>query len=314
MLAGSGVADTTSGEFAVNWTTSLTDSHSVSVYAVACENGGTCSVPTRTVRLVYPSADWCAQRSFWEGDVNGVHHRFYFRDDRGRYATNDFVLPGIAGFHNTKVHMYSCWRAQRGEPVHGQGRWNLVHESEWARWPLVDVRYRVCAQRHHRVAVPRYRQHGWASEDRPGTGSHRSGWLRLRLHEGRRVRLADGVVRTGAVAGGHDGHGVRVGARVADMGAVAGDPVRPGQPAGHRVERILRVLHAARDVLPPGRRGQRLPGVAKSAGHRGEHDRSRQRAAHGRSRRRPSERSRCSRMVRNRRPCRSRLAEVSSGV
>ena len=76
---------------------------------VACTPDGlTCSIPSRSVHLDYPQADWCPQRSYWEGDVNGFHHIFYFRNDQGRYASNDFVLPGVFGFWNTQLHLYSC--------------------------------------------------------------------------------------------------------------------------------------------------------------------------------------------------------------
>jgi plastocyanin len=98
-----------SGEFTLTWTSALTLTHpSINIYTVACTPDGTCSTPSRTVSLSYPQADWCPQRSYWEGDVNGFHHIFYFRNDQGRYASNDFVLPGIYGFHNTQMHLFSC--------------------------------------------------------------------------------------------------------------------------------------------------------------------------------------------------------------
>ena len=99
------------GEFTLTWTSGLTlYASSIAIHTVACEPaaGGTCSPPSRTVHLAYPQADWCPQRSYWEGDAQGMHHVFYFRDDRGRYASNDFVLPGVFGFWNTQLHLYSC--------------------------------------------------------------------------------------------------------------------------------------------------------------------------------------------------------------
>ncbi len=99
------------GEFALTWTSALTQSHTaVDLYAISCEpgTGGVCSPPSDHVSIAYPQADWCPQRSYWEGDAFGVHHTFFFRNDVGRYATNDFVLPGIYGFWNTKMHLYSC--------------------------------------------------------------------------------------------------------------------------------------------------------------------------------------------------------------
>lgn len=100
-----------SGMFTVTWTTALTSTHSpIRMYAIACEPGvgGACSAPSDVVSLSYPEADWCPQRSYWEGDVNYTHYTFYFRDERGRFASNDFHLPGVYGFWNTQVHLYSC--------------------------------------------------------------------------------------------------------------------------------------------------------------------------------------------------------------
>ncbi|HNT22879.1 MAG TPA: right-handed parallel beta-helix repeat-containing protein [Anaerolineales bacterium] len=99
------------GEFNITWTSALTESHApVNLTAVACEPavGGTCSAPSDTVNIAYPEADWCPQRSYWEGDVFGDHYTFFFRNDAGRYATNDFYLPGVYGFWNTQIHLYSC--------------------------------------------------------------------------------------------------------------------------------------------------------------------------------------------------------------
>lgn len=107
------------GEFKLSWTSALAQDHSaVTLAAVACEPaaGGTCSSPSRSVRIEYPQADWCPQRSYWEGEVNGDHYTFYFRNDAGRYASNDFYLPGVYGFWNTQVHLYSCCKHDTTNP------------------------------------------------------------------------------------------------------------------------------------------------------------------------------------------------------
>jgi hypothetical protein len=96
------------GVWAINWNTTLKPLHVITLYAVSCEPGGACSAPSRSIRLTTPEGDWCPQRSWWEGTVNGTHFIFHFVDDRGRYATNDFVLPGVYGFNNTQIHLYSC--------------------------------------------------------------------------------------------------------------------------------------------------------------------------------------------------------------
>ena len=90
---------------------------------MACEAGdGACSLPSRTVHLSYPKGDWCPQRSFWEGDAAGTHHVFYFRDENGRYATKDFLMPGVYGFWNTKLHLYSCCEENDVNPVQDHRR------------------------------------------------------------------------------------------------------------------------------------------------------------------------------------------------
>ncbi len=99
------------GEFNITWTSALTESHAaVNLTAIACEPvvGGSCSAPSDSVSIAYPEADWCPQRSYWEGDVFDKHYTFSFRNDQGRYATNDFYLPGVFGFLNTQIHLYSC--------------------------------------------------------------------------------------------------------------------------------------------------------------------------------------------------------------
>jgi len=99
------------GQFTITWTSALTESHPlVFIYAESCEPGagGACSGPSDVVRLEYPEGHWCPQRSYWEGEAQGIHHTFYFRNDLGRYATDDFALPGVYGFWNTQMHLYSC--------------------------------------------------------------------------------------------------------------------------------------------------------------------------------------------------------------
>jgi predicted outer membrane repeat protein len=118
VLKGTTTAVISTGAFTLTWTSGLTTTHNIVLYTVACEPGNesNCSSPSRYVHLSYPQADWCPQRSYWEGDAYGVHHIFYFRDDNGRYATQDFVLPGVYGFSNTQLHLYSCCQGSDTNP------------------------------------------------------------------------------------------------------------------------------------------------------------------------------------------------------
>jgi hypothetical protein len=99
-----------SGVFTVTWTSNLTTTNSVNIYATVCDPAepSNCSAPSQSVHIDYPLAFWCPQRSYWEGDVYNTHFVFHFRDDQGYYATNDFELPGVYGFQNTLLHLYSC--------------------------------------------------------------------------------------------------------------------------------------------------------------------------------------------------------------
>ena len=102
-----------SGAFTVTWTSVLTfttPNDSVNLYATICDPAqpSNCSAPSRSVHIDYPQANWCPQRSYWEGDVHNLHFVFHFRNDQGYYATNDFELPGVYGFANTQLHLYSC--------------------------------------------------------------------------------------------------------------------------------------------------------------------------------------------------------------
>jgi hypothetical protein len=132
------------GQFTITWTSGLTLSHPfIVVHTVACEPvaGGVCSAPSRIVRLSYPQADWCPQRSYWEGDAYGVHHIFYFRDDRGRYASNDFVIRSSVGLANAQLHLYACCDDTEANPFKITVN-NVVYQtpsSHSGRWWTFNV-------------------------------------------------------------------------------------------------------------------------------------------------------------------------------
>lgn len=131
----------TNGEFSVEWTTSLSEQNPIDIYAVACDSGDTCSAPSRTVHLIYAENNWCPQRSYWEGDVEGAHYNFNFRNDEGRFASNDFVIPGIYGFYNTKVHLYSCCDDQNANPfrIKADGTVYVTPSAHNGRWWTFDI-------------------------------------------------------------------------------------------------------------------------------------------------------------------------------
>lgn len=110
-LVGSAVPDS-KGHFSITWTTGMTVSHGVQIYAVTCETANRCSQPSKTVSLTYPQGEWCPQRSYWEGDVDGVHYSFHFRNEGGNYTSHDFLVPGLYGFWNTRLHLYSCCQSE----------------------------------------------------------------------------------------------------------------------------------------------------------------------------------------------------------
>jgi hypothetical protein len=109
MLKGSATSDA-SGVFTITWSSALTLTQGATLYAVVCDPAqpSHCSAPSHSVHLEYPLAFWCPQRSFWEGNVGGMHYLFHFVNEQGRYATNDFELPGVYGFSGTQLHLYSC--------------------------------------------------------------------------------------------------------------------------------------------------------------------------------------------------------------
>ncbi len=100
------------GEYEMTWVSAMTQTQSVEVHTVSCEPGGSCSDPSSSVHLKYPEGNWCPQRSYWEGDAYGIHYEFHFRNDEGAYATQDFLIPGTAGFINTRLHLYSCCQGE----------------------------------------------------------------------------------------------------------------------------------------------------------------------------------------------------------
>ncbi len=110
-LVGSTVPDS-EGKFSISWNTSMTAEEGVQLYAVSCESADRCSQPSKKVTLSYPQGEWCPQRSYWEGEVDGVHYSFHFRNEGGNYTSHDFLVPGLYGFWNTKLHLYSCCQSE----------------------------------------------------------------------------------------------------------------------------------------------------------------------------------------------------------
>lgn len=97
------------GKFEMTWVSALDDDHTVTLEAISCvPETEQCSAPSRSVHLQAAEGNWCPQRSYWESNTYGNHWTFYFRNDEGRYATDDFLVPGFYGFLNTKIHLYSC--------------------------------------------------------------------------------------------------------------------------------------------------------------------------------------------------------------
>lgn len=111
VLVGSATPDN-SGHFSITWSTSLSATQGVTVTARSCESADNCSLPSKSVALSYPQGEWCPQRSYWEGDANGVHYTFHFRNEGGNYTTQDFQIPGLYGFWNTRLHLYSCCQTE----------------------------------------------------------------------------------------------------------------------------------------------------------------------------------------------------------
>ncbi len=129
------------GEYSIRWMTALDDGNPVDIYVTACDSAEACSLPSSVVHLTYAENNWCPQRSYWEGDVHGVHYTFYFRNDLGRFASNDFEMPGVLGFLNTQLHLYSCCDDQSTNPfrVNADGTVYTSPSAHDGRWWTFNI-------------------------------------------------------------------------------------------------------------------------------------------------------------------------------
>lgn len=71
-----------------------------------------CSEPA-AVTLKAPLSFWDPQRSSWEGTpgsgpLAGQHLEFQFRNSSGEFSTQNWEIPGVSGFLNTTLHLYTC--------------------------------------------------------------------------------------------------------------------------------------------------------------------------------------------------------------
>jgi hypothetical protein len=85
----------------------------VTLKAQACASGGACSADSNAVALTSSLSFWCPQRSTWEGTPSagplaGQHLVYRFRDGTGKFATHNWVIPGVYGFWDTTLHLYVC--------------------------------------------------------------------------------------------------------------------------------------------------------------------------------------------------------------
>ncbi|MCS7062249.1 MAG: hypothetical protein RMN25_13970, partial [Anaerolineae bacterium] len=76
----------------------------VTLTARACTADGRCSEPSEAVELTSSRSFWDPQRSIWRKD-NVVYR---FRDGSGRYATENWSLPGFYYFSNTTLELHVC--------------------------------------------------------------------------------------------------------------------------------------------------------------------------------------------------------------
>ncbi|OQA95338.1 MAG: hypothetical protein BWY25_02468 [Chloroflexi bacterium ADurb.Bin222] len=255
------------GQFTITWTSALTESHPlVFIYAESCETGagGACSGPSDVVRLEYPEGHWCPQRSYWEGEAQGIHHTFYFRNDLGRYATDDFALPGVYGFWNTQMHLYSCCAYNELNPFKVRADGQLYDEPVAHNGRMWTFNIGSA----HEVTIE---TQCFGPGGEPGEPIVTHG----------EVQPHHGHLRAGAGAARHHGDRLRLRAGMGRVDSVARAPVpEPNQPAGDRSQRLLRLLHAAGLLLSGGAGRGRLSILAQPGRAGDQRNRAREHSAH----------------------------------
>lgn len=82
--------------------------------ATACLPGDAAECSAASMVTIHvPQSFWDPQRSSWEGTpgtgpLAGQHLEFQFRNSSGEFSTQDWQIPGVSGFSNTTLHLYTC--------------------------------------------------------------------------------------------------------------------------------------------------------------------------------------------------------------
>lgn len=114
----------------------------VTLVAQACAADGQCSEPSDPVELIASRSFWDPQRSTWRKD-NVVYR---FRDSSGRYATENWYLPGFYYFSDTELDLYVCNCPESADPptevwvnADGQNYTPPFYEPPVARFYIVSA-------------------------------------------------------------------------------------------------------------------------------------------------------------------------------
>jgi plastocyanin len=128
----------------------------IKIYARACapDDPGQCSEASNQVEVLESQFNWCPQRSYWEGTIKdgalkGEEMTFRFRDSDGHFSTFSWQMPGVYGFWDTDLHLYSCCAEQtQAMTVTADGTvyTPTSHEGTWYHFDITGGAHDVTIQ------------------------------------------------------------------------------------------------------------------------------------------------------------------------
>jgi CSLREA domain-containing protein len=98
------------GVFTMTYSSSLAGTSPVTLTAQACAPGdpSRCSQASQVVNLTPSQSFWCPQRSTWEATRGSSNVAFRFRDNAGKFSTQNWVISSFPIVAGSTLRLYAC--------------------------------------------------------------------------------------------------------------------------------------------------------------------------------------------------------------